>query len=50
MMKSVDDINYDNSMNSRVSDLNQLTNENKKLWVTVNYCGNAKIRKLKKEN
>ena len=32
---------YNNSMNSRESDLNQLATENTKLWVTVNYCGNA---------
>ena len=38
---SSDDEDYDNSMNSRESNLNQLATENSKLWVTVNYCGNA---------
>lgn len=38
---SSDDEDYDNSMYSIESELNQLTTENRKLWVTVNYCGNA---------
>ena len=38
---SSDDEDYDNSMYSIESELNQLATENRKLWVTVNYCGNA---------
>ena len=39
---NINSIKEASSQNSSIaSDLNQLAIENKKLWVTVNYCGNA---------